>query len=123
MIVLYQVVEYHDFDWLRCESLFVHIFLLPAVLRFRPSQMIAMSGINTADPHTENGAFGKGVEAGLLGVGSVMRVARGVFVGRGEDVGRGVLDSVGVVGRRVLVGAGVFVGVGGYAKFINSRSV
>lgn len=48
---------------------------LSAMLRFRPSQMMATSGINTADPHTENGAFGAGVEAGLLGVGSVVRVA------------------------------------------------
>jgi hypothetical protein len=98
-------------------------FYFLVVPRFHPSQRIAMSGMSVADPHKEDGAFGAGVGAGLLGVGWVVAVGWGVLVGIGEDVGRGVLDNVGVVGRRVFVGAGVFVGVGGYARFINSRSV
>lgn len=83
-----------------------------------------MNGINTADPHNEDGAFDARVGAGLLGAGTVGRVGRGVSGGRGEDVGAGVLDGANVeVGRRVIVGAGVFVDVGGYAKLINSGSV
>src|SRR5215510_9194873 len=88
--------------------------------RFQLNQRIVTSGMSMADPHTENGDFGVGVEVGSLWIGWIVEVDRGVFVSRGEDVGRGVLDNVGVVGRRVLVGAGVLVCVGGYAKLNNT---
>ena len=52
----------------------VSLFVFTRRSAFPPSHIRAMSGMRMADPHTEDGAFGAGVEAGWLGVGWVVRV-------------------------------------------------